>query len=152
MQQEAQEAQAQAMQQVEQMKAELALQLKGIETQLKEKDMQLKAGIEESKIAIEKEKLALDSKRAEDDKQLKLLEIVNQDKIETAVVQENREARKSDQQLKAIQTKLDLMFKMLQLQLQNKDSNLRHDEVLKKIKVDDKKASQKMVKEHVRDN
>lgn len=152
MQTNAQESQAQAMQQVEQMKAELAMQLKGIEAQLKEKDMELRAGIEESKMAIEKERMALDAKVAEDNKQLKLLEIVNQDKIETAVVQENREARKSDQQIKAIQTKLDVMFKMLQLQLQNKDSNYKHDEALKKIKVDDKKASKKMVKEHVRDN
>jgi hypothetical protein len=149
---QSQQNQMQSQQQMEQMKAELQMQLKQIEAQLKEKDMQLKASIEESKVAVDKAKLEFEQRKWDDEKQLKLMEIVNEDKIETAVIDENREGRKADQQLKALQTKLDTIFKMLQLQLQAKADKDDHQEALKKISVDKSKSTNKMTKEHVRDN
>lgn len=152
MQQDSQQANAQAMQQVEQMKAELQMKLKELEVQLKDKEMELKSGIEQTKTALEQEKMKFEREKWNDQKNLQLLEIVNQDKIESTLLQENQQARKADQQIKLIQTKLDALFNMVQLELQGKEGADRHIEALKKIKVDDKKASRKMVKEHVSDN
>lgn len=139
------EGQAAAQQRVQEMSAQLQMELKKIDAGLKEKELQLKAGIQDSKTSVELDRLEFEKKKWEDQKQLNIMEIVNQDKIETSVLKENTEARQLDQRLSAIKTRLDGVLKMMEL---NRKGEIPDDAFTGKIKP----AGKKKTTEHLIDN
>ena len=126
----------------------------------KEYDLQvqkMKSEIENMKLELEKSKmitnaeltkveLELQAKKQQDDKDLKLLELVNEQASETEVLEENRRSSKVDEKLRIIQTKMQAIEMALNKQSTDRDNSIKE----KKVEVEDKKAN-KMVKEHVSD-
>ncbi len=99
--------------------------------------------------SIQQRNLDIIAKANEDSNKLKLLELMNEDKSESGVLMENKEARINSQKLESLQIQLNAMMQGLNLSIQKDSNDKKHVHDMEKVKVDKEK---KIVKEHINDN
>jgi len=145
----------------EELKFQYESKLKEMEANLKEKEQQYNAQLESAKLQVQKEindsnnqvELNKLSVQAEDNKMtqnLKLMELLDEQSIETQLLQENKEARTISNKLDALKLKMESIINGVSLDLQRKGKVMEHKEKMRKIDVDIDKAH-KITKEKVSD-
>lgn len=156
------QAKAEAQAKMIQLKGEIEMKLKEAEAQLKMKDQELTMALEQmkaqqkqaelyAKTAIEEKKLQQEKEKTANEQQLKLLELLNEQSIESALINENRDGRMVDQKINALRLKMEALINGVTLELNKSKQNADHTEKMKKLQIEDKKAS-KMPVEHINDN
>lgn len=146
-----------------QAEAQMAVQtkLKELEAQIKMSEQQYNAQLEQAKMEYEKafndQKLAIEAKKVENassdasmKNNLKLMELLNEQQVETSYLAESKEARMIQNKLEALELKMNALINGVSLELQKKSKELDHKRDLKKIDADIQKAK-KQSKEHVSD-
>lgn len=119
------------------------LEAKAIGDQILAENNRITAQILAERNQIEREKMERDSA-------IKMLEISAEDKIETGLLSETREARINQQKLEALKIQLEQVINTMSIK-SDKDFNvMKHIEGLKKIDVEKEKAKG-MKKEHLND-
>ena len=144
-----QEGQAEARNEQENIK------LKGeIEAQIKKSSNEIdmyKAKLEEEKAKfdtqLEQRKLALEERKIKSDEKLKLLELINEDKSETGVLEENKRASTVNEKLKALELQLNALMSIEGLRQGDDEKDKKYELEGEKIKLE----SRKLNKEHVSD-
>lgn len=149
---QSQNAKMEEIAQIEKMKAQYKVEF---EKDWKDQELKLK----EQMNVIEGKRLEIESglkqrdqeiqlKFNEDTNKLALLKILNEDKSETGVLMENKEARINAQKLEALQIKLNAMMEGMNLNITKDANDKKHVHDMKKVEVD---KANKIVKERVRD-
>ena len=112
--------------------------------QILAKNNEILGQIQADRNAIEREKLEKESA-------LKMYELATEDKTETNLLSENREARVNQQKLDAMKLQLESIINMMSMEQGEKDLSRKHTHDMKKLDVEMTKAK-KMNREHVNDN
>ena len=112
--------------------------------QILAKNNEILGQIQMDRNMIEREKLEKESA-------LKMYELATEDKTETNLLAENREARVNQQKLDAMKLQLESIINMMSMEQGEKDIDRKHTHDMKKLDVEMTKAK-KMNKEHLNDN
>lgn len=132
-----------------------SIKLKGeIDAQIKQSANEIeiyKTKLEESKIQIDSQlkqrELDIEEGKNKQDGNLKLLELINEDKSETSLLDENKRSSMVQEKLSALQIQLDAIMNTEQLRQSEDDKNKKNAIESKKVTVDKKKLN----REHIKD-
>lgn len=136
---------------IEQMKAEVAMKQMELNGALEQMKLQQKDNEILMKYQNEDKKLEFEKSKAANENQLKLMELLNEQTIESTLINENRDARMVDQKINALRLKMEALINGVTLELNKKKQSNEHAETMKKLSIENKKASKQPV-EHVNDN
>jgi len=153
----AENAQSSLQQQLEIEKQKISF-AKEYENQWKQMEFQIGQGklqLDAARLEFDKQKFALESQilqqKTEQDKNLKLLELLNEDKSETSLLAENTQARQMDQKIRMLEIEMNALSNAMSLEFGEKSDMRKHFQTLKKIESDKEIRQKKMNKEHVSD-
>jgi len=139
------EAQREHEQNINQLREQMKMQIEEGKRQVDQMKLQVEKEKNDINAQIKMLELDLLSKKQQDEVNLKMLELTNEQRTETALMNQNKELTLNEQKLKEFQIKLDYMFKMISLGV-----NAEREVQTKKLDMETKLYGAKN-KEHVSD-
>lgn len=148
---DAQNGQMQLQEQKIKLEQEFISYWKEQEFSMKNEQQKVADQLKQIELTIMSEKNMVDREKMNLEAKVKMLELVNEDKTETAYLEEQKQSRQIDNQFKQTQLHLDSLFNMLQINDSKESNDKSHNAQLKKIEVDKIKAKSITRKEQISD-
>lgn len=156
------QSKAEAQERMMQLKSELDQKMEVLKTDLLSKQKEYDNVLDTMKLENDKAAKQADAMLKQDDlnfkrekmqvdSQLKLMELLNENSVETSLISENRDARLIDQKINALKLKMEALINGVNLEMTKVKTKNEHKQAMKKLEVEEKKA-RKMPVEHVNDN
>ena len=115
--------------------------------------MEIASFIAQSKAQVDQQNVLMKQYIEDKKHEREMVKISNEDKVEMSYLQEQSRSATVQQKLSALQIQLDAMFNTLKYGLDKKGLEFGHVENVKKLNVEDKKATamEKKSPEHISD-
>jgi hypothetical protein len=145
--------QKESQKEIEQFKVQLQIQAQEHANLIAEKQMEIASFIAQSKAQVDQQNVLMKQYIEDKKHEREMIKISNEDKVEMSYLQEQSRSATVQQKLSALQIQLDAMFNTLKYGLDKKGLEFGHVENVKKLNVEDKKATamEKKSPEHISD-